>query len=715
VPPVPPDASAAAAPVGPVTAPRRSVRRTVTAAIAERSYFGLTILAGLFSLWFVGYFIWTIFRQTRPVWQTFGAWGFVTGTEWVVSPAVGQPVYGALPMIYGTLTTAAIAMVIALPLSIGVALATSVFLPRRARAPLAGLIDLLAAIPSVVFGLWGIVVMVPAINPALTWITEHQMFAVAVLVVCLAGVAWLLPAGALRVIMALMGLALLVVWLFALVGVIPSSFRLLSGPVLSGSYMSAGLILGVMVLPIMTAIIREVFATVPREQEEAAYALGATRWEMVRDALLPWSRSGIVGATALGFGRAIGETIAIAILLGNSPNIFGSLFGPGATLASKITNELGEASGLQLNALVALALILFGLALLTNVGARLVTRRNPRSGGGANRLTRALQRRKVAQELPEDLAEASDEAVSHAEVPAPVRRERGSLEVSASRRRGSALATGAIYVALAIAVVPLGLIAGEMLIQGIPEISWTFLTALPPIDPTNTAGAGIGNAIVGTAMMVGVATLIAAPLGILTALLMYECSLSGRRAASFARIMGLVIDIMLGIPSIVVGMFGYLAIVIATGGYSGWAGAIALAIIMVPIIVRAADEVLRLVPAGLSEAALALGAPKWRTALRIVIPAAAPGILTGIVLAVARAAGETAPLLFTAGVNQFYTTSMNQPMSAVPEVIFNLVINTRTPQSVQFAWGATLVLVTMILVLNLIARLVGRWARGTER
>jgi phosphate transport system permease protein len=712
--PAPPDATKSAAALPPVVPTRRSLRRKLGATLAERSYFGLTFLAGVFSVALLAYFIWILFKQTRPIWQTFGVWGFITGTEWVVSPTSGNPVYGALPEIYGTLVTSAIAMVIALPLAIGVALATSVFLPRHMRSPLGGVIDLLAAVPSVVYGLWGIVIMVPAINPALTYITEHQMGAVLILVLLLAGLAWLLPAGGMRVIVALMGLALLVVWLLALFGVIPSSFRLLSGPVLSGSYMASGLVLGIMILPIITAITREVFVTVPSEQREAAYALGATRWEMVRDSMLPWSRSGIVGASALGFGRAIGETIAIAILLGNTPNIGGSLFGPGSTLAAKIANELGEASGLQLNALVALALILFGLALLTNIAARLVTRRSPRGGGKVNFLTRAVQRRRIAAELPENLASDPDESAP-TEAPAAIQRVRGITKIDPVRRWQSRGATGAIYLAVILALIPLGLILGEMLIQGIPEISWTFLTGLPPVDPTNTSGAGIGNAIVGTAIMIGLGTLFAAPLGLLTALLMYELSLSGRRAVRIGNSLGMLIDILLGVPSIVVGLFGYLAIVVVQQQYSAFAGAVALAIIMFPIIVRSADEVLRLVPQGLSEAALALGAPKWRTALTIVVPAAAPGILTGLVLAIARAAGETAPILFTAGASQFYSTSLSQPISAIPVVIYNLVINTRTPQSVQFAWGATLVLVTMILVLNLIARLAGRLARGTER
>jgi len=266
-----------------------------------------------------------------------------------------------------------------------------------------------------------------------------------------------------------------------------------------------------------------------------------------------------------------------------------------------------------------------------------------------------------------------------------------------------------------IALIPLGLVIGETLVQGVQELSPTFFTGLPPVDPSNTAGAGISNAIVGTLIMVGIALAIAAPLGILTAILMYESVASGRTGSRIAWVMGVFVDILLGIPSIVVGMMCYLAIVVVRQQYDALTGGIALSIIMYPIIVRTADEVIRLVPSGLSEAALALGAPKWRTALRIVIPAALPGILTGVVLAVARAAGETAPLLFTAGYSNFFSTNILQPMASMPVVIYNLVINARTPQSTQFAWGTTLVLVAMILMLNVIARILGHFARGSER
>jgi len=297
----------------------------------------------------------------------------------------------------------------------------------------------------------------------------------------------------------------------------------------------------------------------------------------------------------------------------------------------------------------------------------------------------------------------------------PARQSAGIVDVTPARRRSTIFATVGIYAAVVIALIPLGLVLGEALVQGVPELSPTFFTGLPPVDPSNTAGAGISNAIVGTLIMVGIGIAIAAPLGILTAMLMYESVASGRTGSRVAWLMGLFVDILLGIPSIVVGMMCYLAIVVVEQQYDALTGGIALSIIMFPIIVRTADEVIRLVPSGLSEAALALGAPKWRTALKIVIPAALPGILTGVVLAIARAAGETAPLLFTAGYSNFFSTNILQPMASMPIVIYNLVINSRTPQSTQFAWGATLVLVAMILVLNLIARLAGHFARGTER
>jgi phosphate transport system permease protein len=658
--------TAAAEPPGPAAA-RRSLRRPLLGLAADRGYLLITAIAAVGALVGIGYLIWKTVSQTGDIWSTYGVWGFLTGTEWIPNPVDTAPVFGAAPFIYGTLVTSAIAMIVAVPLAIGVALATTVFLPRWGRGPIAALVDLLAAVPSVVYGLWGVLVLVPAAKPVLEWISEHS-----------------------------------------------GGIGALAGPVTSGSYILAGLVLGVMVLPIVAAITREVFATVPRDQQEAAYALGATRWEMVRSAMLPWSRSGIVGASALGLGRAVGETIAIALLLGNSPNLWGSLLGPGATLSSVIALEFGEASNLQLSALIALAVVLFVLSFAINALARLLV---GRSASGPGPLRRALAGRPgpVPAPLPEPPAravssETAEASSAAAEAPGVAL---ALPSVSRARRTRSGLAVAGVYAALVISLIPLGLILGKILVEGLPAISWSFFTELPPADPYSQGG--ISSALVGTLILMGLATLFSAPLGILVALFINDAAANGGRVLRRVGAgVGFIVDVLLGLPSIVAGLIVYLGVVIAMGHFSALAGGIALGILMFPIVVRSSDEILRLVPTAQKEAALALGAPRWRTIWSVVLPAAAPGILTGVMLALARASGETAPLLFTSLSNQFFSTNLLQPIAALPQLIFANSVNVQTPDSLELAWGAALVLVVIILLLNIVARLIAARARPAE-
>jgi phosphate transport system permease protein len=641
------------------------LRRPAGSILADRTYLLLTLGACVAAVTGIVYLIFTTAAQTGDVWDKVGTWNFLTGTEWIPFPADrSQGVFGAVPFVYGTLVTSSIAMVIAVPTAIGIGLATTIFLPRRLRGPVAVLIDLLAAIPSVVYGLWGTSVLVPLVKPALE---------------ALAG--------------GLGGLSL-------------AGWRPFEGPVIGQSYLLAGLVLGLMVLPIITAVTREVLLTVPSDQREGALALGATRWETVRHSVLPWARSGIVGASALGLGRAVGETIAIVALLGNSPGIFDSLLGPGATLASVIANEAGEASDLQLSALTALAIVLFVIAFLINAAARLLVSRTAAGPGMVRRAAARIPRRGAQHERS-----ASDADLV---LPRSAAVDGGLTRVSRSRRVRQRLAVGFIYVSLLVGLVPLGAVIGEMLAVGLPAISVDFFTELPPLDPTDFSG-GISNALVGTLILMGIALAAAAPLGVLSALFVAEYATSGspvlRRGA---HAVGFIVDILLGVPSIVVGLIVYLGVVLAQGHYSALAGGLALGIIMFPIVVRSADEVLRLVPIGHKEAGLALGAPRWRLTWSVVLPAAIPGIVTGIMLALARASGETAPLLFTSLGSQFLSTDIFAPIASIPQLIFTNTIVTQTEASLQHAWGATLVLVTIILVLNLGARLVSRRFRDQE-
>jgi phosphate transport system permease protein len=261
----------------------------------------------------------------RPALGKLGILAYLTGTDW--DPVAGS--FGALVFIYGTLVTSAVAIALALPVSVGLALFLSEMGPKRLRRPVGFAIETLAAIPSVIYGLWGLFVLVPLLR-------DHVE-----------------PA---------LGKAL---------GFLP----LFQGPPIGLGYLAAGVILAVMILPTIASVTIEVLKTVPQPLKEAALALGATRWESIRMAVLPFSRAGIAGATLLGLGRALGETMAVTMVIGNSPQIMASLFAPGYSLPAVIANEFAEATGaLYTGALAGLGLVLFGITVLLNALAHILIR-----------------------------------------------------------------------------------------------------------------------------------------------------------------------------------------------------------------------------------------------------------------------------------------------------------------------------------------------------
>ena len=261
--------------------------------------------------------------------------------------------------------------------------------------------------------------------------------------------------------------------------------------------------------------------------------------------------------------------------------------------------------------------------------------------------------------------------------------------------------TGLIYVAVTLAIVPLVLILGEVVVRGAPVMSLSFFTRLP--TPVGVPGGGIANAILGTFIMVGIGSLIAVPIGVGAGVFFSEWPES--RLSFLSSFMN---DILAEFPSIVVGVFVYIVVVLATGTFSALAGAIALSIIMIPIIARTTEESLKLVPKSLREASMALGVPRWKTVLRVVISTGKAGLLTGILLAVARAAGETAPLILTALGSTYYAKSLMEPTAAMPLLIYVYGITNFADWQAK-AWGAALVLVAIMLALNLLVKLtVGR-------
>jgi phosphate ABC transporter permease protein PstC len=300
---------------------------------------GLTGLASLILI-IIAYFLIRLIGQSGHVFSTYGL-SFIFGNDWDVS----RNVYHGAALVVGTLITSAIALILGVPVAVASAVYINELCPRRLRQPLSMLVDLLAAVPSVIYGLWGVFVLAPKLLPAEKWFASTFSF---------------------------------IPWIGG-------------GTVQLYNYFIAGLILAIMILPIVSAISREVIATVPRENKEAALALGATRWEMIRMAVLPYSRPGITGGAMLGMGRALGETIAVVLVIGNAPLIGKHLFTQGYTLAAVIANEFGESTGIHTSALFAAGLVLFALTLVVNIIARwfVVRGEHGRRGTGATGMTLA--------------------------------------------------------------------------------------------------------------------------------------------------------------------------------------------------------------------------------------------------------------------------------------------------------------------------------------
>lgn len=307
----------------------------------DRAFQVIALASGLVVLVILVLIAVTMSQQSAS-WFTSEGWSGVFSTDW--DPAHGK--FGAMAFVYGTVVVSLIAIVIAYPVSMGVALLLTEVVPRRWSQPIVYGIDLLAVVPSVVWGLWGIQVLVP----------------------------WLQSAIYPHIASAVNG-----VWILG------DLFGFLNGNYVSGaSFFTAGLILAVMITPIVTSLSREVIATVPAAETEGAYALGATRWEMIRGVVWPYSQNGIIGATLLGLGRAMGETIAVALVMGSSPTVTGHLLTPGYSMAGVIANQFGEATvGVFRAALIGMGVLLFVLTIIVNLSARAIVERNARRMRGA--------------------------------------------------------------------------------------------------------------------------------------------------------------------------------------------------------------------------------------------------------------------------------------------------------------------------------------------
>jgi phosphate transport system permease protein len=619
----------------------------------------LLFLASLAAIVSVLFILTYLLLQAAPIFPVAGIWNFITGGTW--NPTGNPPEYGTLPLSVGTILVTVGAMVIAIPLSLGCAVFSAEIASPRVRSVLKPAIELLAGIPSVVYGFFGLVIL-----------TES-----------------------LRV-----------------------TFNLESGL----TWLAGSILLAVMALPTITSVSEDAITAVPHEFREGSLAVGATRWQTISRVVIPSAFSGITAAIILGMGRALGETMAVLMVTGNAaiiPSPLWDVFSPVRTLTGTLGIEMGEVSSgsAHYHALFGVALLLLIITLLVNMVATFTIGRiqhgpvavtRCRADGSIpllKRMTRAISeifsrlRLPAAALLGALVLFAMDVSLG----PLPATAFLGAiaafilLSKRVSPRIAEKTAFSLLVGASLLVVLILGIILWNIIANGLPAISWGFLTEGP--RDVGRSG-GIFPAIVGTLYLVAGAIGVALPVGIGAAIYLVEYTKGGR-------LVGLIragVDLLNGTPSIVFGLFGFAFLVLYLHfGVSLLAGQVTLGLMVLPTIIRTTEEALKCVPQGLREGSLALGATRWQTVSRVVLPPAMPGVLTGAILAIGRAAGETAPILFTAVVfsQRFLPSSLFDPVMALPYHLF--VLATNVPGARTNQYGTALVLLALVIGIYSIA------------
>ena len=593
------------------------------------------------------------FWKAIPVITDIGLGEFF-GLTW--APTEGR--YGILALLAGSGIVTVGSLAIGVPLAVGCA----VFLTEIAGKRLAGIVstavDLLAGVPSVVYGFFGLVILRPLV----------------------AG----LTGG--------LGFGALTVWL----------------------------VLAIMIVPTITTLTMDALRSIPMGIREASFAMGATRWQTIYKVVLPAAKMGIVNAVVLGMGRAIGETMAVLMVVGNAPVIPGGIASPLSTITSQIALDMGYSSGLHRSALFGMGVVLFIIsASLVGIVRAVSSARESGRGRSRRRRAKAADRAVVAGGVNFDHAEAPAEhapaqtltaddvtpvtgAVTEAREGSRARIKRLLAEGAkggGNKNRTNDLMLGVFRAAGIVTTAVLVVIIAFVAVNGLPVMSLDFIFGWP--EGVNAEG-GIFPTIVSTLYVTALAMLICTPIAVLAAVYLAEYAKQGR-LVTFIRYAA---DTLSSVPSIVMGLFGYAMFVEAMGfGLSMLSAALALALMMMPIVMRTTEEAIRAVPRYIRWGAYGLGATKWQVVSKIVLPSAFPRIATGIVLAIGRAIGETAVVLYTMGqaINLPLTPlDSGRPMTIHLYQLANEGIN------MQAAYGTALLLMLMILAFNLFARYISR-------
>jgi len=618
-------------------------------------WLGTALVAVITIILILGFLV----KEGLPAILEIGIPAFIFNEIW--TPTSEIPQYGIYSLIIGTILVTIGAIAIAVPLGIGSAIFIAEVAPPKFREAIKPAIELLAGIPSVVYGFFGLVVLTNLLRISLD-----------------------LSSGA--------------------------------------TWLAGSIILGIMALPTIVSVSEDAISSVPKDYRSASLALGATRWQTITGVLIPSALSGITAAIILGLGRAIGETMAVLMVTGNAaviPDPLYNILSPIRTLTATLGIEMGEVAigSTHYHALFGMALVLLLITLIVNLSATFILARIREGQTGSSRapLLSHDHRSKIKSTLllvilvglclfSYQVAGIPGIAILAAIL---------ALWYGGSRflsqQSKEKIAFGVVTFATTLVLFALVAIIFDIVSNGLPAITWEFLTE----GPRNLGReGGIFPAIVGTIYLVIGAIAIALPIGVGAAIYLNEYTLEGR----LTRIIRAGNDLLNGTPSIVFGLFGFAFLVIFVGlGVSLLAGQITLALMILPTIIRTSEEALKSVPDSLRHGSLALGATRWHTISRVVLPAAAPGILTGMILSIGRAAGETAPLLFTAVVfsKRFLPDTVFEPVMALPYHLF--ILATNVPGAETQKYGTALVLLVLVTGIYTIAVLMRRHAQKTVR
>lgn len=594
----------------------------------------LFIFITIFAVLYVG---------AKPSLSYFGI-DFLFTADW---DPVGKK-FGAVVPLYGTLVTSFLAIFLAVPLSLGIAFFITEIAPKRLSDILRVFVELLAGIPSIIYGMWGLLVFAPYfaknIHP---WIKVN------------------------------LGQNEYIGFLFQ---GIPTGINVLT----------ASIVLSIMILPFITSVVCDAFKIVPELLKESAYGLGATTTEVVWKVMVPYARTAIVGGVILGLGRALGETMAVSFVIGNAHRLSFSLLDPGSTISSALANEFTEAeSELYTASLVVLGLILFTITFIILGLSKLLLYRLKRSTqpmpfsplfSFKAKLFPATNRWSFLERLNISTYKFS------------------FMPLHSKRQFWDKFAKSFAAISLFISLFWLCWILFTLFYNGFSGLGFHVFTQMTP--PPGGQG-GLLNAIAGSLLITVLAVIIGTPIGLMAGIYLAEYNRSMRVIRSCVRFLN---DVLLSAPSIIIGLYVYEFYVVPMQQFAGFAGVLALAIIVIPIVVRVTENTFNLIPVNLREACIALGATKYECITKVLFSVAKTGTVTGVLLAIARISGETAPLLFTALNNQFWSLDLTKPMANLPSVIFQYAMSPFNSWH-QLAWTGALLITLWVLGLNLIARL----------